>query len=201
MAKPGSKETKRAVEAVRAAAEAVAEEAERHNVPKTVTLSNGIVLKIKAVPPFLVRAAVTRLERPKIPVFHNEEKGRTEPNPGDPAYLDALEEYEAQSTEVGTNVLLVAGTEVDSVPEGCYTLEDGGWKEMAEYFGIEVATEEPKTNYLNYLKWYALSSAEDLVTVLRPLMVMTGLTEEEVRKAADGFRSRTVRRNDNGISS
>lgn len=200
MAKPGSKETKQAA-AMRVAAEATAEEKESRVVPETVTLSNGIVLKVKPVPPFLVRAAVTKLEKPKIPFFHNDEKGRDEPNPSDPAYLDDLEEYEEQTTEVGTNVLLVAGTEVAEVPEGCYGPDDQSWKELAEFFEIEVNTDKPMANYLNYLKWYALASAEDLVAVLRPLMIMTGLTEEEVQKAAEGFRSQKTRRTNNGISS
>lgn len=200
MGKPGSAETKRALEAAKAAGEAASEEESNPIPPDRVELSSGIVLRLKAVPPFLVRNAVTRLEKPKIPILENPEKGRSEPNPADPAYLDALDEYEAQTIEVGINVLLIAGTEVLEVPTEGFSPDDAGWRELAEYFDIALDVENPKTNYLNYLKCYALASAEDLRRVLQPLMALAGLTEEEVTKAVEGFRNREARRADNGVS-
>ena len=47
-------------------------------------LSSGVVLKIKPVPPLLIRQAVAKIKRPKPPVIFLEDKGVEEENPDDP---------------------------------------------------------------------------------------------------------------------
>jgi hypothetical protein len=38
------------------------------------TLSNGIVLKVKHVPPLLLRAVATKIPEPTVPIWFNEDK-------------------------------------------------------------------------------------------------------------------------------
>lgn len=185
---PGDKEGK----AIKAAAKTI----EKVDQPKqdTVMLSNGIVLRLKPVPPFLVRQAAIQLELPKVPVMHNEAKGRDEPNPNDPDYLEAKEEYNALTTEAGLNVLFAAGTEVVSIPKGLYGPKDEGWLELLGILGIEVDVEHPVARYLAWIRYYAIGSAQDIGCLTRAMADGVGMTEEEVQAVADSFRNRKARR-------
>ena len=184
-------------EALQAAADA-AEEA--HSPPNdSLTLSNGIVLKVKPVPLFLVQSAVTKLEKPRVPIVDIAEKGRKEPNPDDPAYLEALERYEALTIEAALDIGLVAGIEVVSIPEGVYGENDDGWLAPLEFLGMEV-DQRPNGRRLSWLRYYAIASADDLANVSVVILRNLGLSEEEVGKAAESLPSGTVRGADNGAS-
>ena len=164
-----------------------------------VSLSNGIVLKLKPVPPFLARQAVISLQRPKPPVVFLEDKGREEENPNDPEYQRAIQEYEARQIELGLNVMLLVGTAVETVPKGCYGPDDDEWLEDLAIVGIEVDVERPRARYLAWLRYYALQSASDIALVTQALATGVGLTEEEVQATADSFRSRAERRADRRV--
>jgi hypothetical protein len=186
-------------EALESAVE-IAEVAEEPLQLDRITLSNGIVLKLKSVPPFLARQAVISLQRPKPPRVFLEDKGREEENPNDPVYLDELRLYEARSIEVGVNVMLLTGTEVQEIPNGCYGPEDDGWLENLEALDVVVEREKPRARYLAWLRYYALQSTLDITRVTAALGRRVGLSEEEVAASADSFRNRAARRADKRLS-
>jgi len=66
--------------AVRAVAETLAEDV----APVEFRLANGCLLGIKPVAPFLIRRAVTKLDRPSPPKVLIQDKGREEEVPDDP---------------------------------------------------------------------------------------------------------------------
>ncbi len=185
-------------EALRVAAE-VAEEAEspQHD-PKTVTLSNGIVLRLKPVPPFLLRQAVTKLTEPKLPKA-DIGKGREEDNPDDPAYLAAMMQFNACVIEAVTNVAFVMGTEIETLPPGTCGPEGKDWLEALDVLGVEV-DERPRGRYLAWLRYYAVTSQGDVLRILTASRTNLGLTEGEVGLAANSFPSRAARRKNNGPS-
>jgi len=185
-------------QAIEAAAKIVEEV--RKPPSNEVTLSNGIVLKLKPVPPFLVRQAVLSHKRPEPPVMFIKDKEREEVNPNDPAYLRAVEEYEALTSDTALNITLAAGTEVKSIPEGLFSPEDDGWTEILEYAGISTTFWERKLDrYLAWLRYYALGAATDITLVTSALAKGIGLTESEVQAAAESFRNRKARRADNRV--
>jgi len=184
-------------QAIKAAAKIV-EEAKKP-ASNEVTLSNGIVLKLKPVPPFLVRQAVLSHKRPEPPITFIKDKEREEINPNDPAYLRALEEYEALTSDTALNITLAAGTEVKSVPEGLFLPEDEGWTEILEYAGISASWERKLDRYLAWLRYYALGAATDITAVTSALAKGIGLTEVEVQAAAESFRSGKARGGDNRV--
>ncbi len=59
----------------------------------TLTLSNGVVLRLKSVPAFLAAQFTRKIQRPKPPRQFIERLGREEENPDHPDYLEALEKY------------------------------------------------------------------------------------------------------------
>lgn len=165
-------------------------------VDNEIILSTGIVLKLKPVPPFLVRRAATALRRP-IPPQIELDGGRKEPNPSDPDYLRELDEYESQTLEVGMKVMMIMGTEVLSLPEGVFPSDSDEWLTQIRAIDIEVPAEElddPTKRKYAWLRYYALASTADIVSVSEGLTKLSGLPEEEVKKAVESFRGGEGRR-------
>ena len=186
-------------EAIGAAAGAVAEQ--ETPLPTEVTLSSGVRLRCKAVPPFLARKAISRIPRPQPPVVFLEDKGRQEENPNDPDYLTRLTEWQNMIYEVGTDVLLVAGTSIIDVPTGIYLPEDDGWLSLVEFLGVKIDVSNSHSRYLHWLTCYALETPDDLAKVVTAVGSLTGVSEEEVEAAVKTFRGGEARGTDNGVPS
>ncbi len=167
-------------------------------VPTTVTLSCGVVLRFKPVPSLAIREAAMRIEAPAVPVIHLEDKGRDEENPNDPAYLQAVAEFEAARAMVANDVILLLGTEVVSVPEGVAALQDQDWIQDLQLLGIEFDPDHPGARKLAWLKFYVLRTDEDSVKALMGPMRSAGVGEADVAKATASFRDRAERTADNG---
>lgn len=154
----------------------------------TATLSNGIVLRIKTVPPFVTRAVLSRLEPPAVPTVYNPDKEREEPNPLHPNYLAAMERYAIERVIALGDLLFLKGTEVESVPEGKCRPEDDEWVEELALLNLEVSANQ-RSRYLAWIKFYALATERDIAYVTAMLIQASGLSEEEVQRAIASFRS------------
>lgn len=184
----------------RAAAELMREIENAAEPPGQLTLSTGIVLRIKPVPQSLVRAAAAKVKPPAVPVIHNEDKGRAEENPSDPDYLAAREQWEGEAYLAGAQVALLMGTECISVPDGYHRPEDDGWLSYLRIVGMldEVNPDDPVDRYWAWINYYALRTNDDLsLAVYAPLYAMN-VSEEEVALAVAAFRRSKERRPDRG---
>ncbi len=184
-------------EAAKAAAATVAAQ-QNGALPSELTLSNGIVLSLRPIPPGIIERAIARLEKPKVPKITLKDKGVEEENPNDPEYLDAVAIRERKVIETSTDVMFLVGTVIKSIPDGLCGPDDDGWldAEMMGYLGVEA---EMKTKYDRYLSWlhlYGLACQEDVLVVLSAVTKMAGLGEEDVQAAVSRFRSRKTRRTD-----
>ena len=182
-------------EAVRAVAETLAEDV----APVEFRLANGCLLGIKPVAPFLIRRAVTKLDRPSPPKVLIQDKGREEEVPDDPAYMRALAEYRNLTFETGANVLLAAGTWLKTAPAGVDRPEDEGWVETAQFLGVEVDVSGALARYLSWLNLYAITSEQEYLKLMLVVSRGVGLTEEEVQQAMSSFRGLAARGADNGL--
>lgn len=166
------------------------------------TLSNGIVLKIKSVPPFLYQAVQNEFKPPNPPKVMIEEKGREEENPNDPEYLRLLLELDEQQSLAINNLFLAYGTEILSVPEGYYRPEEDGWIAKVEFAqnitgkNIHIDRDDEIQRYLNWLRYYALETGGDIALATRLPMELGGIREGEVEEVMESFRSLPERRTD-----
>ena len=183
-------------EAAKAAADTAAAQ-QNGALPSELTLSNGIVLALRPIPPGIIERAIARLEKPKVPKITLQDKGVEEENPNDPDYLDAVAVRTSKVIETSTNVMLLVGTAIKSIPDGLCGPDDSWFDaEMMGYLGVEA---EMKTKYDRYLSWlhlYGLACQEDVLEVLSAVTKMAGLGEEDVQAAVSRFRSRKTRRTD-----
>lgn len=181
------------------AIDAVAQISEEE-VPREIALSSGVQLKLKKSPPFVVSQAVSNIQRPKIPIWHNPEKGREEENPADPEYEAEMLAYQGAAGTAIMNSLLLFGVDITHVPEELPQIEDDEWVEALLYLGLEA----PKTDQIRRLLWLktvALTEDEDIQAVSTALFAIQGIGEEDVAKAIESFRGGDERGADNGGSS
>lgn len=87
-----------------------------HN--EIVILSTGIRAKIHPVSATLIDEVVSMVKDPPIPMWHNEEKDRDEPNSGDPEYIKALSTAERKRGLAAMDAMIMFGLElVDGLPD------------------------------------------------------------------------------------
>lgn len=160
---------------------------------QSITLENGIVLRLKPVPPLALRSAAAHISRPEIPQWTNPDKGTTEPNPYDPDYLAAVAQWREDVAQSGLTVAILLGTEVESVPAGLVGPEDDSWidaiEEVNALAGSTIDVHRTgRARYLDWVRLYAIPSQTDLFTMTRVLTLGVALSEKEVADAAESFR-------------
>jgi hypothetical protein len=191
---------------VAAEAEAIAGEAEANAVVRTYTLSTGIVLNLRPVPPRVRSDAMAKVPRPEVPKVFIENLGRTEENPDDPKYRQDLIEWSNEQFMRGFQVSLVLGTSVNFVPPDRYRPEDDAWIDEIEAAALvtgndaTVRREPEKARYLDWLMYHALGNEEDHSMLTALLYSVSLVTEEALAEAIDSFRSNSRRRIDSALS-
>lgn len=167
------------------------------------TLSNGIVLKMKPVPPVLLQAVTNEFQPPPIPKVHIEEDDRWEENPSDPSYIEELGKIAEAQNKALADLVMAVGSEVVSVPEGYERPEDDGWIEhvkfAAELTGtkLEIDTENTTKRYLYWLRFYALETGGDVALAQNLPYQLSGIREGEVEEVIESFRGLPPRGADN----
>lgn len=155
------------------------------------TTSNGVVLKIKAVSPFLMRDAQSRITEPEPPVVPNPDKeGTLEENPNDPGYIRAVDAYRQTLGEVANAIMLSRGTELISVPDGMEKPEDTNWAEDAADFAQVTIPSAGRRRYYCWLKYQAVTTMSDFTGLIGAISAAGQITiESEVATEADSFRN------------
>jgi hypothetical protein len=83
-----------------------------------ITLSTGVVVRLKPVSSSLVEQMKSAIPMPDVPVVFIKEKQREEENPNDPRYLKQVEEVNQRRSDAILDALCIFGIElVDGLPE------------------------------------------------------------------------------------
>ena len=173
------------LESVEAAAKVVGKQ---QPPPPTVKLSNGVIIRCKAVSVMTLRYASTSIPRPKVPIIRNEEKDRDEEWEGDPAYQQKLMDWENKVGDTGTNVMLLLGTEVESVPEDVEKVDETGWVELLQATGMDVNVSSEPARYLSWLRFYAITTPQDLLMITANIAEKSGVLDKDVQASLESFR-------------
>jgi len=155
---------------------------ERTNVADYI-LANGARAVIQPVAPALIDGVTARIKNPEPPIFHNEEKGRDEPNYLDPSYTAELAEAERKRGQAAIDAIIMFGVElVDPVPEGM-------WYKKLQLLGVIDSDQaydklDEFEKQLIYLKYVAVSNKD-----IQQIMRLSGVRQEDIEAAEDSFRS------------
>ena len=152
-----------------------------------IVLSTGVVVKAKGVSPFVVNAAMAKIEKPKVPVQFIDSKGRDEENPMHPEYLAGLAQYEADRSRVAQEAMLLLGVEVLSIPDGFEAADGSEWVDTLAFLDVQVSPNGQRRK-LDRLRYWAMRSVDDLQRVATAVSRASGVPEQEVEKAAESFR-------------
>ena len=158
------------------------------------TLSNGIILTIKPVPPYLAQAVLNEFKEPEVPVVDMPEKGRKEPNPNDPEYLKAMQEHSEKQDKAINDLFLSIGTVVKSIPEGYFPPDSDEWVKQVEFAGkiagtnLKIDTTDSLKRYLFWLRFYAIETGSDAAILGSMAYIIGGIREGEVQEVIDSFR-------------
>jgi hypothetical protein len=153
-----------------------------------VTLSSGVVLKIKPVSPLLLLRLASRYEEPQVPMAMDDTMGRETPNPLDPDYLAAKKAYDLRLTQAMVDGFVMYGTELESAPEEIGTPDEDRWVNMLKAVGEETDPENEFWRYMTWIETQAIKSDDDMKSLIEEVGRMSGVSERDVNAAADNFR-------------
>lgn len=166
----------------------------------TLELTNGIVLRLKSIPPFLIQAVNQEFKTPSPPKVFIEEKGREEENPNDPNYLKLLDDLASEQQLAYNNLILGTGTEVDSIPEDYFPPESDEWIEQVEFAAnlvgkkLHIEKEDRIKRYICWLKFYALETTNDSFLCNNLPLMLWGVREGEIDEVVEYFQRLPERR-------
>ena len=167
-----------------------------------ITTSIGVVLEIRKPSVFALREVERQIGRnkPKPPEIYLEDKDRSEPNENDPDYLAAVNEWQSDGTERQYGVAIMTGTTIHSVPEDVPHFDSDEWPGILTAIGIDLGKTKQE-QYLQWVKYIAAPSVQDMALILAKVLSLLGVREEEVAVAMDAFRSDETRGTDLAASS
>ena len=175
-------------EALAAAARTIAA-FQAEGMPHEVTLSSGVVLGLRPVPPFALQEALRQVRQPEPPMWLNPDKGREEPNGSDPDYLAAIDRYVETRLETIANVTMALGTDLKSVPEDMPGPDDDVWIEEMEVAApaLIIPRTPPRARYVAWLRYRAMPRTNDIAVVAALPLLLAGISEGEVAAAMASF--------------
>jgi len=152
----------------------------------TITLSTGVVLRGKQVPPLILVKILAAFPRPKIPVWISPTMGREMENPSDPDYIERVNAWKTESSNVMLNALILLGTELVSIPKKMAGPDGKDWQEEYEILGIPMTPENKNWRYLTWITFKAAPAIEDLNLIKEVVGRLSGIPEAKV-EAAEQF--------------
>lgn len=149
----------------------------------TVSLPYGVTATVVPVPPQLMEEVTGRIKDPEIPVWHNEDKGRDEPNPNDPEYLEAVSNADRLRGIASIDAMALFGLDLDGMPE------DDKWLRKLQYMQkrdlIDISEydleDEDELEFL-FKRYIAMNG-----NVLKLVVQASGITAEEIESAEASF--------------
>ena len=151
----------------------------------TLMLSTGVKARLRPVSQSIIQDAIALCREPRPPMWANPDKdGRAEPNPLDPDYLEAVEEYQAHMRAVTFDCFAMFGIEiVDGLPSDDKWLREIRLMERLGHLDLgKFDLDDELDREFLYKRYVAMGNADYVI-----IGAMSGIREEEVRRAADSF--------------
>lgn len=156
-----------------------------------VTLSTGVVLRVKQANPHILIRIMTASPRPKPPVYFNTTMGREMENPDSPDYIAAVKAWEMEYNNGMLNALIGLGTELVSVPKGMEgphpksngKVEPLAWVRDYQVLGLPVLADSPAWRYITWVLFKAAVLDSDTKLIGDKVRSLSGVQEADVQNA------------------
>lgn len=146
----------------------------------SVTCSTGVKLRLNRIPRLLV-GELAKIVRPKPPIVFIEDKGRSEENPNDPTYIEAMTQYNIEVSVKMVDMFILFGTEVVSIPDGMIRQDDPKIKDKLRIIGVKIDNEDDM--YLAWIKYFACPADDDIQAITDGVGRLSGVSEKDVDDA------------------
>lgn len=149
----------------------------------------GVVFQLMPVSSFLAHERGSRVVYPEPPMKMNEDKGREEPDPYDPAYLSKFAEMDTLRSIITMNTYFVLGTKLLWKPDDVPDVDSTTWSEPLEdpsILGDYTMKIEPigtRGRYVQWLKFVCMSD-KDYVGLPTQIQILGGGVRAEVVQRA-----------------
>lgn len=154
-----------------------------------VVLNSGVVLEITGISAETYNAIIRKFQdrEPSIPVVELKSKGRSEPNPNDPAYINAYKRWQGEQASALTLAVYALGTRVVLVPEHVNGPDHESTIDQLTLSGLLQSNTE-RGRLVAWLQHIALSrnarqAAGEINAILFAAGRAMGVTEQDVSEA------------------
>lgn len=158
-------------------------EAKEETASDQITLSSGVVLRLKKINVLRINAVVEQFKYPKVPEIWDANKDRALRNPDDPEYKALCAEVDAQRTWAVLDAIAALGTEVMSVPPTVHALESNEWIEELQLLKIPVDPDSKLARYMAWIKFVAIVDTADFQKIAEQFGMAMGTAEGKVAES------------------
>jgi hypothetical protein len=155
-----------------------------------VQLSTGYWARIMPVSASLIDGAQALIEDPEPPSVWIDEKGRSELNPSDPAYLRALERAEIKRAVAAADAMILFGVDIVDEKGEPIPIPDGDWIKRLQLLDkvgtIDIGAydfDDPIDKEFLFKKFVAVAAPDFPI-----ISLASGVREEDVERATATFR-------------
>lgn len=168
---------------------------------KLVTVSTGVVFRIKEVPQMAFMDLRSSLPEPTPPIFFNADYDRDEPNFNDPIYLSKKQNWGVALMSAMMDMQIILGTEVVTIPKNIPAPNSEEFGEVLKIMlrGIGYTQQEIKDigHLERYLYWVKYKGTKgdlnetggDMEKLFREVSRESGVPEDDVADAMDTFQN------------
>lgn len=148
-------------------------------------LPDGVIVRVTPVSAALIDEVSSRIKDPPIPTYFNDEKGRDEPNPADPKYLEALQGAQRQRGVAAIDAMVMFGIELENgLPKDDKWLGKLQWLEKRGTLDLsQYDLEDPVEKEFVYKRFVACGGE-----ILDAVTKASGISGEDIVRAEASFR-------------
>ena len=147
----------------------------------------GVTIRMVQVPTSAITDAISRIKPPEVPMWHNPDKDRMEPNHNDPGYLARVDAFNQERGRVSNDVMILFGTEIVAG----FPPEDDSWLRrirrsaqmgVLDLSWVDLDDPDPVDLELLFLKYVAVTRER-----LAQISQFAGLSQEAIAQAQATF--------------
>jgi hypothetical protein len=148
-----------------------------------ITLSSGVMLKVKRVNYMIIQAVINRFHYPDIPEVWDKDRSRMIRNPEHPDYKQRCGEIEGERMKAVADAIAAFGVDIEHVPDNLPLPTADEWIDDLELVGIFVKRESTAARQQAWISYVAMPNAEDVARLTKEFLSVMGVSEGAVAEA------------------
>ncbi len=162
---------------------AIIEVAEKEKPEPFITLSSGVVLKVKKINYMIVQAVINQFRYPDVPEVMDKDRGRLIRNPDNPDYKKLCDEVDANRMRAIVDAIAAFGVDIHHVPDHIRPIDNEDWIKELSLVGIMVEGSFPPARQQAWINYVALPDGDDVARLTKEFLSVMGVSEAAVAES------------------